>query len=336
MNSYLKVLSEENYREVEKALLDEHQEYVDENILSLQQTEIIKFKLDDLDYSGKGLVPGAVQSQYWMDQEKTHFRVASTFSYTPYFPINRTSDYYDVVLERTPVDPGSVDENYVTVFNQFMTETGQVGGLGIDESIYSARFNGDQAYVVTFRQIDPFYIIDLSDSTNPRVTGELKIPGYSDYLHNLTDDLVLGIGREDSSAKIALFDVNNPKRPIEVSRFLISDYLENSYDPTSFVHNRDQKYFFMPGSEFSYIFSYKTGQLELEKTIKASSYTSIKATYTDQLLYVFNGNEMIIYNTADWNEVKRVELVESEEVKLEPDSPVKEVDLSTETDPVAE
>ena len=90
-------------------------------------------------------------------------------------------------------------ENHIKVLrpNQgVFEEIGTVSGLGIDERIFAVRFMGPQAYIVTFRQIDPLYALDLSDPTNPKALGELKIPGFSSYLHPVGGNLLLGIGQE--------------------------------------------------------------------------------------------------------------------------------------------
>ena len=103
-----------------------------------------------------------------------------------------------------------------------LVEVGRVGNMGRGERIHAVRFLGDMAFVVTFRRTDPFYVVDLSDPTVPTVRGELKITGYSGYLHPVGDDLILGIGQEateegmTTGAKATLFDVSDPADPTEL------------------------------------------------------------------------------------------------------------------------
>ena len=105
---------------------------------------------------------------------------------------------------------------------------GEVGDMGRGERIFSVRFVGDTGYVVTFRQTDPFYTVDLSEPTNPVVRGELKITGYSGYLHPLSDGLVLGIGQDatdtgqTTGAKVTLFDVSNLDQPVALDSWVTS------------------------------------------------------------------------------------------------------------------
>ena len=101
-------------------------------------------------------------------------------------------------------------------------QAGRIGGLGKGERVYSVRFVGDTGYVVTFRQIDPLYTLDLADPERPRVLGELKIPGYSAYLHPIGEGLLLGVGQDateegrPTGTQISIFDVSDLRRPTRV------------------------------------------------------------------------------------------------------------------------
>lgn len=154
-------------------------------------------------YVGSGAAPGYLLSQWSMSEYEGDLRVAST-------------------------DPGpdweGDSQSFVTVLRPGaggLEQIGQVGGLGEGEQIYAVRMMEEVGYVVTFRQIDPLYTVDLSDPTNPEVLGELKIPGYSAYLHPVGDGLLLGIGQNATDegqllgAQASLFDVSdldNPER----------------------------------------------------------------------------------------------------------------------------
>jgi hypothetical protein len=101
--------------------------------------------------------------------------------------------------------------------------------MGEGEQIYAVRFLGDVGYVVTFEQTDPLYTLDLSDPADPRVVGELKIPGYSAYLHPLGDGLLLGVGQDATDegvrlgAQVSLFDVSDPANPERIDTFALGD-----------------------------------------------------------------------------------------------------------------
>ena len=121
-----------------------------------------------------------------------------------------------------------------------LVEVGSLGGLGKGEQIYAVRFLGTQAYVVTFKQVDPLYVVDLAEPTAPRLAGELKIPGYSAYLHPVGDGLLLGVGQsatEDGQVQgtqLSLFDVRDPANPIQVSTLLLGGRSEAEWDHHAF------------------------------------------------------------------------------------------------------
>jgi uncharacterized secreted protein with C-terminal beta-propeller domain len=120
---------------------------------------------------------------------------------------------------------------------------GKVDGLGKGEKIYAVRFVGALGYVVTFRQMDPLYTIDLSQPTRPRVVGELKITGYSAYLHPLTDGKVLGVGQEATDqgrrlgTQVSIFDVTNAAAPNRLAQHQVEGgSSEVEYDPHAFLY----------------------------------------------------------------------------------------------------
>src|SRR5690606_11294245 len=127
---------------------------------------------EGINYLAKGEVPGRLLNQFSMDEDGDRFRVATTFDfYSPY--------------------RGPVLYNNVYVLDESMRLVGKLEEIAPDESIYSARFMNDRLYLVTFQRMDPFFVIDLSED-NPRVLGELKLPGYSNYLHPYDENHVQG------------------------------------------------------------------------------------------------------------------------------------------------
>lgn len=173
-------------------------------------TEIYKFNLKDATctFSKTGKVPGSVLNQFSMDEKDGYFRIATTDS-TSWSSESNTNNLY--------------------VLNENLEIVGKVEGLAPGERIYSVRFMGNRAYMVTFVQTDPLFVIDLSDPTNPTVLGELKIPGYSKYLHPYDETHLIGFGENTKvvnygygdqvvtdGMKIALFDVTDPNNPTEM------------------------------------------------------------------------------------------------------------------------
>jgi hypothetical protein len=159
-------------------------------------------------YLGSGEVEGFLLDQFAMDEHAGHLRVAST-----------------TAPEGWGWSDGS--ESLVTVLarsDDRLVETGEVGGLGRGEQIYSVRFLGDVGYVVTFRQTDPLYTLDLRDPADPHVAGELKILGYSAYLHPVGEGRLLGLGQDADEqgrvkgTQLSLFDVTDPASPTRIAQ----------------------------------------------------------------------------------------------------------------------
>jgi Beta propeller domain len=174
-------------------------------------TDIHRFDISDptaIRYEVSGRVDGAVLDQFAMDEHDGNLRVATTTG-APWSGPEATSESHVVVL--APRDGALV-------------EIGGIGGLGRGETIHSVRFIDAVGYVVTFRQTDPLYTIDLSDPAQPRVAGELKILGYSAYLHPLGNGKLLGIGQDATEegrqlgTQVALFDVSDPAHPTRVAQ----------------------------------------------------------------------------------------------------------------------
>ena len=119
---------------------------------------------------------------------------------------------------------------------------GRIGGLGKGERVYSVRFVGDTGYVVTFRQIDPLFTLDLSQPERPRVLGELKIPGYSAYLHPIGEDLLLGVGQDADEngrplgTQLSIFDVSDLRKPTRLyTQHLGQGWSEAEHDHHAFL-----------------------------------------------------------------------------------------------------
>jgi uncharacterized secreted protein with C-terminal beta-propeller domain len=117
------------------------------------------------------------------------------------------------------------------------------------ETIQSTRFMGDKCYVVTFEQKDPFFVIDLSNPAEPKVAGQLKIPGYSSYLHPFDENHVIGIGKENSTVKLSLFDVTDVDAPTEIARFIVNGDWSDSQalqDPKAFLFDKQKELLVIP------------------------------------------------------------------------------------------
>ncbi len=178
------------------------------------------------------------------------------------FSMDEWKGYFRIVTTRGQFSrEGSTSSNNVYVLDGNLQLTGSLEGLGQGETIHSARFVGDRAYLVTFKKVDPFFVLDLSDPENPEVLGALKIPGYSDYLHPYDANHIIGIGKNTVEAneegsfvwyqglKIAIFDVSDVANPKEMYKFEIGDRGSDSYalrDHNAFLFDRDRNLLVLP------------------------------------------------------------------------------------------
>lgn len=193
-----------------------------------EKTVIFRFDIADgkVTYKGQGAVKGHLLNQFAMDESGNALRVATTIG--------------EVWNSRTP----STNNLFVLDRDNLGTVLGKIEGIAPGERIYSVRFLGKRAYMVTFKKIDPFFVIDVSDNANPKILGELKIPGYSDYLHPFDENHVIGFGKDAvdpieldkagfnnnafdfawyQGMKIALFDVTDVANPKVLFNEIIGD-----------------------------------------------------------------------------------------------------------------
>ncbi len=193
-------------------------------------------KLDTRDparttYRASGSVDGFLLNQFSMSEHEGYLRAASTEEPSWWSP---------------PSGAAQPSESLVTVLGESdgrLNRVGRVGGLGRGERIFAVRFLGDRGYVVTFRQTDPLYALDLSDPTRPAVRGELKIPGFSSYLHPIDADTLIGVGQDADAegrtqgTQVSLFDVSDITAPRRIAqRALDTDWSEAESDHHAFLY----------------------------------------------------------------------------------------------------
>jgi uncharacterized secreted protein with C-terminal beta-propeller domain len=207
-----------------------------------QQTRIHRISIDEgqIKYEATGQVPGYVLNQFSMDEHNSYFRIATT-----------TGQVWSVL---------STSRSHVYVLDTELNIVGALEDLAPGEKIYSARFMGNRCYLVTFKKIDPLFVIDLSTPAEPQVLGQLKITGYSDYLHPYDENHIIGIGKETIEAeegnfawyqgvKISLFDVTDVAVPKEIAKYEIGDRGTDSpilTDHKAFLFDKERKLLVIP------------------------------------------------------------------------------------------
>ncbi|AGK61266.1 Secreted protein containing C-terminal beta-propeller domain distantly related to WD-40 repeats [Archaeoglobus sulfaticallidus PM70-1] len=276
LNEYKRMLSKDERLKFENEFWNRMEKYRDEHKRELEKTQIVKISTD-LEPLAVGEVPGDLLNQFSMDEYKGFLRVAVT--------LGDTNDLY--------------------VLDSNMNVVGYIMDFGEDERIFAVRFIADKGYVVTFRQTDPFFVMDLSNPYKPEIKGELKIPGFSSYLHPISDTIILGIGKEGSKVKISLFDVSDVESPKEIDRYILdewwTDVLNNHH---AFLLDKKHEIFFLPGGKGGYIFSYKDDKLKMERAVDMQA---VRAIYINDFLYVI-GDKIVVIDERTWKDVNELDL----------------------------
>lgn len=293
LQSALSGLSSDDQAKFQNEIQNKISEYLKEKKRELTSSGIVKISLNNLTISATGEVPGTPLNQFSLDEYQGKLRIATNIGQN-YWLWN----YY----------PSTNDSaNDVYVLDEKLNISGLVTDLGKTEQIYSVRFLGNRGYVVTFRQTDPFYVLDLSNPQKPEVKGELKIPGFSSYLHPLADNLILGIGQESGKVKLSLFDVENPTSPVEKDKYLLNEYYsEAQNNHHAFLQDKKHNAFFLPGSQSGFVFSYKNNKLNLEKVV--SKVNAKRALYINDFLYIVGDDKIVVLDENNWERVKELDL----------------------------
>jgi uncharacterized secreted protein with C-terminal beta-propeller domain len=205
---------QKKYDEMMVNIEDSLDEYDFKKEMENKKTFIHRIAIDNglIEHKAKGEVYGSLLNQFSLDEDDGFLRVATTLSMWSGKRIQFSNVY---------------------VLNEDLKVVGEVKNIAPDERIYSTRFLGDKLYMVTFKQIDPFFVIDLKDPKNPEILGELKIPGFSTYLHPYDENTIIGIGKQtkenewggvdESALKISLFDVSDFSNPKEIDTYEIGE-----------------------------------------------------------------------------------------------------------------
>ena len=240
-----------------------------------EETAIHRIAIKDgtVEYQASGSVPGYILNQFSMDEYNGYFRIATT-----------TGQVWG--------SGATASKNNVYTLDSSLNITGKLEDLAPGETIYSARFMGDRAYLVTFRKVDPLFVINMTDPTNLTLLGKLKIPGYSDYLHPYDETHLIGFGKDAvpsetgdfswyQGVKISLFDVTDVSKPKEIANYTIGDRGTDSYalyDHKAFLFDQKKGILVVP------ILLAEIDQSQYPSGTSATAY----GDYVYQGAYVFN------------------------------------------------
>ena len=264
-----------------RTLQDDLDDYRVQHQENLTRTTIVRIDVDGerLRVGESGTVPGEPLNQFALDEYQGTLRITTTI----------------------PRVAGAESDNHLYVLdNGTLEEEARVTGMGHDQRVYSVRYVGDTAYVVTFRQVDPFYVIDFEEPTEPELLSELELPGFSSYLHPADDGHVIGIGEESGQVKSVLFDVTDPTDTAVADDLVLGEHwsaIEESHH--AFMIDRRHEVFVLPAGNTARVVDYAGGDLEVVTEVTAEEEVT-RARYVDDYLYVFAGGEVIVLDQTNW------------------------------------
>lgn len=279
-----------------------------------RKTNIFSFSLDGVKvaYKASGAVKGEFLNQFCFDEHKDALRIAT--------------NYYDYTTDQ--------DVSSIYILNKELQLIGKLEDLAFDEQIKSVRFMGDTGYVVTFRNTDPLFTLDLSDPTAPKVLGEVKLPGYSAYLHPIGDGYMVGIGYDGDeenvkwgTVKISVFDVTDLNNPKETDTFVIENAETDVNDnPKAFISSKAMGFIGIPvrhydsNPDYEYVLSYKIIKIENGKITSHRGFTHpndmpkygyqlFRGTYIGEKLYTVNLNMVAEHSLTSGEKLRTVDIL---------------------------
>ncbi|GEM_PF-140624 len=280
IKEYFANLDAQEMQDFQKKINDKMQEIQNDLEKSGEQTVINRIGIKDgrITPKASGSVPGTILNQFSMDEYNKNFRIATT--------TQKGNDK---------------QANNIYVLDENLKIIGKVEDIAPGESIYSVRFMGKKAYMVTFKRVDPLFVIDLSNPEKPTLVGKLKIPGYSDYLHPYDENHLIGIGKEvDESIdadkvhssdavyytaiqgiKLALFDVSDIEHPVEMYKVVIGDRgteSEATQDHKAFLFDKEKNLLVIP---------IKLAEIS-DAQKKSSDWKGMEGEFTFQGAYIYD------------------------------------------------
>ena len=266
-----------------------------DNLAAKNQTILRKLSYNKgkLSGSAQGKVKGYLNDSFSIDEYDNTLRLVTTVTHNV---------------------GSSSQSNSVYVLDADLKTIGKIEDLAKNEQVYSARFLGDTGYFVTYEQTDPLFSVDFSDPENPKILGKLKIPGFSEYLHFYSDNLLLGIGMDTdengitNGVKISMFDIRDPSDVKEVSKYTLDQYyysdVFSDYRAALVDPEKNLIGFPLSGSANQYvILSYDKDQgfqVQMQEEVNGNSYLGTRGVYANEKFYVINGNAIEAYRMGDY------------------------------------
>ncbi len=284
-----------------------YSQYKEDNAFT-NATRILRFAINNgaIDFKSEGTVKGYLLNQFSMDEYKDNLRVVTT--------VNSVS---------AKSSEGMVSQTYMHnclyTLDLNLNTVGKLENLASGERVYSVRFDGDTGYFVTFRQVDPLFTVNLSNPKKPEILSELKIPGFSQYLHPYGEGLLFGLGRNADAntgkvgfLKLSMFSTADSKDVTEINKTVIDGvyYSEASGNHKAILINKEKNIIAFPADGKYYIYSYSSEKGFIQKAVISLSqqlkeepyyfYQNMRGLYINGYLYILSNTGISSFGMKDY------------------------------------
>lgn len=293
----------------------------------ITQTEIslISYKKGTLTVGSSATVSGYLYDSFALSEKDGYLRIVATIPANNIMLL-RNSDFTEDTQNNV-----REDVNALYILDNHMKLASKLTGIAPGEQIYSARFIGDMGYFVTYENTDPLFSVDLSDPQNPQIVGKLKIPGFSNYLHPYSDNLLLGIGEETDpntqefkGLKLSMFDISNPADVTETEKYVIknSQFSPALYNHKAIMIDTDNNLFGFVYTTYDdttaqYYYYFATFTYDAQNGFTETAhyrlndkneydYDSVRGVYIGNYLYISSNEEITSYPLGDSSPIKTV------------------------------
>lgn len=300
------------------------------------KTEITKIHYDNgsLTPGENAIIAGYLYDSFALSEYKGYLRIVATIPtnsinvFRNVTALGGANPNEDSIEQNTEI---TEDVNVIYILDRNMKLTGKLAGIAPGERIYSARFMGDIGYFVTFKNVDPLFSVDLSDPANPTILGQLKIPGFSNYLHFYEDGLLMGLGEEIDEytsnflgLKLSMFDISNPSDVTEQDKYIIEDseFSEAQYNHKTIMIDPEKNiigfvYCSMNDNTYNYLYYYVTytynkeaGFVETAKypisDSSLSDFDSVRGVYIGDYLYIATDKDITSYKIGSTEPIAQI------------------------------
>lgn len=289
----------------------------------MSRTAVRKVAYHDgqLEGAAQAKVDGMLKDSFCIDESNGYLRLVTT--------ITSDNGVMPISGDSSAAEPDS--SNALYVLDGELQVTGEIRDLAPGETVYSARFMGDTGYFVTFRQVDPLFSVDLSDPASPQIIGELKIPGFSEYLHPYGEGLLLGIGMDvdeegvtTEGVKLSMFDISDPGNVTEASVYVMEDMYgtDAAYDYKAVFADVEKNLFgfraYGGNGDVYSVFSYDAAEGFRKVFSRELTYGGdARGLYAGERFYLVVGNTVESYTLSGFEKIDDIVLGSIEPLAVE-------------------